>query len=672
MKILCNTMIFFTAMITISNKLIGQNLNSARGTALGANITTSEYIYSIEWNPACLITLNDWSIGLSNFLNTSSNSNNLTLYSMGIGKRFFLNQAAAILYSPGKRLRFVVPSTFSVYDSAGNAITTKFNQRITMSQLYSFGYAYGIDDDISIGLNGRYFENEIEDTRYFFDSNYAIQSQVNDIRANQWTFDIGMLYRLNQNWKLGLVLKNLFKLQENKLTDEFQMYEMQLSKIVQFGASFAAANAFTFNLDGDTKENIRFGIEFVPTNWLQCRSGLYTSDFEKVDAIGLGFGILYSPLQLDVGYLTFTDKRSRKGAIDINAYRASTLIDIDYTPFTADRITLSANVNLGRASEILARIDYVEMLSEIYTASYQIYAFRPVGKARIRNITPKPIDVKVRFFIKDIMNEPTETKAYTIPPKEILEIPFFAVFNDMITKVRKFSIYDGTVYVNAKISSDYDDKYQTRVLVRGRNDWNGDVLLLRYFVTPNDPDVLNVTRKWLSQKNFYLDTIPANLQNLEKAKIIFNSFAERLLYINDPIESKDYVQYPAETLSLNGGDCDDLTVCYSSLLMSIGIQTAFIDVIPPDRPENSHIYMIFDTGIPSKDAALVSENQKRYVIRKNEKGDETVWIPIETTVTQKGFNEAWNKGAEEYFNDAEVNFGIVRGWMHIVDLPITN
>jgi len=672
MKILCNTIIIFTAMIIISNKLLGQSLNSARGTALGANITTSEYVYSVEWNPACLITLNDWSISLSNFINTSSSSNNFTLYSMGIGKKFFLNQAAAILYSPGKMLKFVVPSTFSVYDSAGNAITTKFDQRISMSQLYSFGYAYGIDDDISIGLNGRYFENEVEDTRYFFDSNYAIQSRVNDIKANQWIFDIGMLYALNQNWKLGLVLKNLFKLQESKLTDEFQKYEMQLSKVVQFGASFSGVDAFTFNLDGDTKKNVRVGIEFVPTFWLQCRGGLYTNDFDKVDAIGLGFGILYSPLQLDVGYLAFTNNRNRRGTIDINAFRTSTLVDIDYTPFTADRITLSASVNLGRTSEILAKIDYVEMLSEIYTASYQIYAFRPVGKARVRNITTKPIDAKVSFFIKDIMTAPTETKTYTIPPKEILEIPFFAVFNDMITKVKKFSVYDGTVYVNAKISSDYDDKYQTRVLVRGRNDWNGDVLLLRYFVTPNDPDVLGFTRKSLSQYSSHLDTISANLQNLEKAKIIFNSFAERLLYVNDPIESKDYVQYPAETLSLNGGDCDDFAVCYSSLLMSIGIQTAFIDVIPPDKPENSHIYMMFDTGIPVKDAALVSENQKRYVIRKNENGNETVWIPIETTVTQKGFDEAWNKGAEEYFNDAEVNFGLVRGWMHIVDLPINN
>src|SRR5258707_9507574 len=45
--------------------------------------------------------------------------------------------------------------------------------------------------------------------------------------------------------------------------------------------------------------------------------------------------------------------------------------------------------------------------------------------------------------------------------------------------------------------------------------------------------------------------------------------------------------YPAETLQLNGGDCDDMSVCYSSLLASIGISTAFIDVIPPERPERS-------------------------------------------------------------------------------------
>jgi hypothetical protein len=125
-------------------------------------------------------------------------------------------------------------------------------------------------------------------------------------------------------------------------------------------------------------------------------------------------------------------------------------------------------------------------------------------------------------------------------------------------------------------------------------------------------------------------------------------------------------------LQLNGGDCDDMSVCYSSLLASVGISTAFIDVVPPERPKESHIYMMFDTGIDAKHAHIIGDNPKRYVIRKNESGKEIAWIPIETTFLTKGFHEAWATGANEYFDDVELNLGIVKGWVKLVDYEAVN
>ncbi len=130
------------------------------------------------------------------------------------------------------------------------------------------------------------------------------------------------------------------------------------------------------------------------------------------------------------------------------------------------------------------------------------------------------------------------------------------------------------------------------------------------------------------------------------------------------------MQYPSETLTLHGGDCDDMTVGYATMLSSVGIATAFVDVIPPEQPDNAHIYLMFDTGIEPSASQLVSENPKRFVIRKNEAGNETVWIPIETTVIRKGFDEAWRIGAEEFFRDAELNSGLVKGWVRVVDVQM--
>jgi hypothetical protein len=98
------------------------------------------------------------------------------------------------------------------------------------------------------------------------------------------------------------------------------------------------------------------------------------------------------------------------------------------------------------------------------------------------------------------------------------------------------------------------------------------------------------------------------------------------------------------------------------------MNTAFVDVAPPQRLEDAHIFMLFDSEIPAAQANSVSDNPKRYVIRKNERGEETVWIPVETTAITEGFEKAWELGAREYFDYVEVGLGAVRGWVHVVDV----
>jgi hypothetical protein len=34
----------------------------------------------------------------------------------------------------------------------------------------------------------------------------------------------------------------------------------------------------------------------------------------------------------------------------------------------------------------------------------------------------------------------------------------------------------------------------------------------------------------------------------------------------------------------------------------------------------------------------------------------------------RGFEEAWSGGAQRYFDDVEVGFGLAHGWVRIVDV----
>jgi hypothetical protein len=134
------------------------------------------------------------------------------------------------------------------------------------------------------------------------------------------------------------------------------------------------------------------------------------------------------------------------------------------------------------------------------------------------------------------------------------------------------------------------------------------------------------------------------------------------------MQTADYVQYPVETLKIRGGDCDDMTVCFASLLSSVGIGTAFVDVVPPGHPEKAHVYLLFDSGVPPSLGGMISSNEKRFVTRRSKSGDETLWIPVETTVVTKGFEQAWEQGARQFFEDVEVQLGLIRGWVTIVDV----
>jgi len=136
---------------------------------------------------------------------------------------------------------------------------------------------------------------------------------------------------------------------------------------------------------------------------------------------------------------------------------------------------------------------------------------------------------------------------------------------------------------------------------------------------------------------------------------------------NIPFYKDDRVQYAHETLNLKSGDCDDLVVLYASLLESVGINTAFVEVRDSQK-ELAHLYLMFNTSVSPIQGHLISSNEKRYLMRDNSIGQKTIWLPIETTLINHGFEQAWKAGALEYLEDGVVRSGIAEGWVRIIDV----
>jgi hypothetical protein len=98
----------------------------------------------------------------------------------------------------------------------------------------------------------------------------------------------------------------------------------------------------------------------------------------------------------------------------------------------------------------------------------------------------------------------------------------------------------------------------------------------------------------------------------------------------------DFLQFPRQTLSFRAGDCDDLSICYSSTMQAVGIKTAFI-TIP------GHLYMAFSTGLSEREMRTTFDRHDDFIIHEGE-----AWVPVEVTLLQDGFLEAWRVGARQW------------------------
>lgn len=207
-----------------------------------------------------------------------------------------------------------------------------------------------------------------------------------------------------------------------------------------------------------------------------------------------------------------------------------------------------------------------------------------------------------------------------------------------------------------------------RVMVHSRNAWNGEIDKLSLFVTPDDERIIELSREMVKSAGLDGDD---GREKFGAAQAIFNQLRRKgIAYVSDPnipFYKDDRVQFADQTLDIGTGDCDDLVVLYASLLESIGIQTAFVDVRDPQK-ELAHVYLLFNSGVPVERSDLISSNDKRFVIRQSRSGQRRLWIPVELTLVEDGFDAAWQSGALQYIQEGILRNGLAEGWVKIIDV----
>jgi tetratricopeptide repeat protein len=287
--------------------------------------------------------------------------------------------------------------------------------------------------------------------------------------------------------------------------------------------------------------------------------------------------------------------------------------------------------------------------NQLYPVFYKFYDDNPFGKISIENRENGRIEnVKVSFFIKQYMSQPKVCGTFnSIPRNGIKEIPIVALFNEDILKITEATKVSADIIVEYDYISANFKKTRTETLrLHHRNamTWDDDEKISA-FITAKDPGLLRFSKytAGLIREN---GSKAVNL-NFRLGMGMFEAIKiYGMNYVIDPTtpytefagksEKPDYLQFPTQTLSYKGGDCDDLTALYCAALESIGIETAFI-TIP------GHIYAAFSIDMEPEKAKKYFKNSSNFIFKDNK-----TWVPVEITMFNENFMKAWQTGAREW------------------------
>ncbi|MFP3041473.1 tetratricopeptide repeat protein [Treponema primitia] len=338
--------------------------------------------------------------------------------------------------------------------------------------------------------------------------------------------------------------------------------------------------------------------------------------------------------------------------------------DYNWHSITPGSFLNTLGLNLG------VRLDLLELLRResriagekktqepVFPVSYAWYENNPLASVRVTNQEPTAINnVQLSFYLERYMGQPT--LFYTIPHLkrgESVDVPVTALFNEAMMDLTE------NITVNASLRIDYQALSQVKqaelplqmpIYHRNAMSWDDDRRAAS-FVSSRDPAakffaryVQSITDTRLRPFKGSPDRIPRNIQYalglFEALKVYGINYvidpSSSYIELSENASSLDTLNYPYQTLYYRGGDCDDLSILFCSMLEVLGIDTAFI-TIP------GHIYMAFDSGLTEE------EGREQFFLPDDliYQGGKA-WVPLEITLTAAPFYQAWRTGAQEWRN----------------------
>ncbi|MDP4173989.1 MAG: hypothetical protein Q8933_08480 [Bacteroidota bacterium] len=650
-----------------SYRIFAQNSLDLTGNL--ANSKNSQFnLNGLESNRSAFSSIKDWEFSVT-YGGEFANSFNGNLYLLSLSKRLNDNYFY-IRYSPGYFKDFTFNTGTNI--NFGDTLAVELKSLFHYEELFGFGYSRPLSKTLSAGFSFRYFKQQFSNDQASLKYNNNSTSIVVNTKSesdNFWIGDLGLNYYPASFLNLSFSTINLIKAEASVVSEENLPYKMKMDRSLLLGLNYQMTNNFNaklyYEFNRSFQASVNTGFDLLGGN-LNLSLGAFHDIDQAPYIAGIVPGINYSTGLFSVsltGVKYFSDRTNQ--VHPITEFREKGLHNILNNSYSFDKAVLSVNFALNTIDEKILKFVDVNVIQDIFPTLADKYLESPFAVAKVINLSDKTVSVKPYCRISGINNDKVQSPSFTIAPKDTAEIPFYTIIDQSARINRKMGISQADFYVSSGNDSQMDDEFHKPVLVNDVNSWDGKVSDLKYFVW-HDLDRSLVTAKNIIQLHKQqLDSLPSALSKFYITSILFEKYVSQMVYVSDPRASVNRVQFPSETLSLKGGACDDLSVGFSSLLESVGIQTAFVDF--KSDSSISHVNLLVNTELSPDQARLITGNDKKYVLRKDQSGNDEVWIPLEMT-SLTDFNKAWETAAEKFNSEAIEKMGLAKGTVEIVDL----
>jgi len=298
-------------------------------------------------------------------------------------------------------------------------------------------------------------------------------------------------------------------------------------------------------------------------------------------------------------------------------------------------------------------LEYLELadvtLEPVFPVFYKYYDEKPLGSVTLHNTGRKAIEkITVSFFVKEFMDNPKLCGTLeSLRPGESADVPLYGLFTSRVLGISESTKVSANLVVEAQFDgAQYrnDSVQSLRVHDRNAMTW-GDDRRAAAFVTMKDPTVLKLS-KFVAGQIKGRATAALNSNFLQAFGLLEALRLYEISYVVDPSSpykelseqplAVDYLQFPVQTLEYKAGDCDDLSILYSALLESVGVQTVFV-TIP------GHIFMALDLDLDPREARKQFSHPENLIVLEGR-----TWLPVEVTLLRGGFLTAWQEGAKQW------------------------